>query len=85
MNLSESAKYGQFIVRHAHVHFVALHVCFGNRLEFRCGNSIQELLKAGQVEVLLCPGDEASEILLVNATNGVDIRTGAIVFRLVAS
>lgn len=85
IDFSESTKHGQFVVCHTHIHFVALHVCSSNGFKLCRGNGIEELFKARQVEVFLCPGDEPPEILLVNATNRVDIGTGAIIFGLVAS
>lgn len=80
----QTAKDGQFLVRHAHIHLIRLDIRLDG-LQFRSRCRGEEIFENRKRETVLCKRDEPLQIRLRYPANGVYIGGRAVVFSHIAA
>lgn len=78
-HFAQPAKDGEFLVRHAHIRLVRLHIRLRDRLQLRRRRRGQEIFQNRQGESVLRKRDKALQIRLRYPAYGIDVRGRAVV------
>mmetsp|Transcript_42560 Transcript_42560/g.92707 ORF Transcript_42560/g.92707 Transcript_42560/m.92707 type:complete len:701 (-) Transcript_42560:38-2140(-) len=81
--LAAMAEISQLSVGHAHVVLIALHTL--RPCELRAWLSIGNALKYSDALVMTCPNEETLQVSFVDAANGVDVRSAAVILCVVTT